>query len=447
VNIRDKISTLPKRVLNLLFIALIVFVIFAAVKINIAMILVLPVLILLGVYFLVSPEIALGAALVGQNLFAIPLALGGAEKPIVIYLLIGISVASCAIMLVLTDKAKIWTNISPITIPVILLTVIFMANLYRTEYPYYATVKTFTFVVACLIPYFFLQFLAKSPKSFIKAFDYALILSVIPLVYSLGVFFIEHAYNSIGRFRAFELVHVNHYARNMGYIVVIAFWRFFNIESKRLKTAIVILICLNVFLIVSTGSRTSTIATLSSILFFIVAFSGLSRKMKAISVVSLTAITSIPFALGLGSMLKRFMNLKYMDLAVAGRMAMWKSAWEHRFDKIMFGFGTGNFAKVIQSWQEGVGLRFPHNIVIEFYIEWGIVGLAILIALLLTPFWAWYRIYKSDDYSEKVKNIANLAVTLFIFSLIASMTDSTTNDPQLFINIGMISALYLSKKE
>ncbi|HHS51201.1 MAG TPA: O-antigen ligase family protein [candidate division Zixibacteria bacterium] len=437
---------LPKRVLALMLIAIIVATFAAAVKLNEAMILIVPLAVVLLAAYLKSPELGFSAVIVGQNLFAIALSAANFDRPIFAYAPIGIVSLFSIGLLALQKKAAIPKKVNLVIVSVFLVTLIILFNFHRTRFPDYTAVKTVTFLVSCLVPFLCFSSI-KSDADFIKKIlKGAVVIGTVTILYSALNIVITGDISGWGRFNAIELVNVNHYARNIGFIVVFATWWLFDTERKWLKFGLIVFILSSLSLIIMTGSRTSLLAVMGAVLMYVAFFADVGIKQRISTLVSFVLVIAIPMTLGFGSMMRRFSSLQYVDLAVAGRVGMWLAAWEHKFDRILFGFGTGNFAAILPAWAVGANLRHPHNLFIEYYFEWGIIGLFALAMLFISPILLWRKIRRSAcDYAWK--SIADLLIVLVAFSFVNGMIDSSAADPHLFTTLGLLVAIYVNSHE
>ncbi len=419
--------------------------ILTAVKLDTAMIVVVPTTaILLAVYFK-RPEIGLASVLVGQNLYGIAIAAVGVEKPILAYAPYGlISLASIALLL-LRKKIAIPKHLNIALISVAYLTLLFVFNYHRTDFADNTTVKTTTFFVAALIPMLCFSVLKIDESVFKLIFKAAVILGVIPVLYSALTAAAAGNISGFGRFNAIELVNVNQYARNIGYISVFALWWIFETKNRPLKLALAFFIALSFAIIIMTGSRTSLLSTMGAIFMYIALFTNLNPKKRIALIGAVSGAVGIPMFLGFGSMLRRFSSLKYVDMSLAGRVGMWKAAWEHRWDSVLIGHGTGNFASILPAWAVAGGLRHPHNLIMEYYFEWGILGLIALVSIFVSPIVLWYRIRKTSPRSEMTA-LSNFVLVLVAFSLVNGMIDSSAVDPQLYATLGLMTAIYINSQ-
>lgn len=412
---------------------------FGAVMINQFIIIGLPVALLFGIIFVLRAEMGIGLFLAGITTFGILLTVLNIDRPILVYSFLFVSMTVPTLYFILSGRAKLPEKGNPILFAVGFFALIYFFNIFRTSFPQHTIIKTFVLVSSGLLPFIILHFFSDDPDYLIRGFKSSAYLGMIPIMYSFALFFLM-GQGSILRFAPIEVVNLNIVARTTGLLGLIAVWYFFETSAKATKAYLAIFIVSSFFLIVLTGSRASLLASFGAVVMYIVLFSGMKLSNRIIAGIAIVAMIAIPMFLGLGAMLNRFNNLKYMDLAVAGRVGMWLAAWEHRFDQILIGHGTGNFASILPAWAVGNGLRFPHNLLIEFYIEWGVFGVISYLLLFISPVVVWFKIWRSDDYSKKTKEFANLLITFVVFMFVNGLADVTASDPFLFFALGALSA-------
>jgi len=436
---------LPKRVLLLFLLLSLVFSVFFAVHITPLALALIPLAIVVIVAFFVKPELGIGLFIGGQNFFGILLFLAGVDRPIIVYPLMGLSISITVVYLLIQGKGGIPRKFNAVMFAVLFFTIVLFANFHRTIFPHHTMIKGFTFVVACLIPFVALNFLPGETKFLKSSFIAALFFAAIPVAYGVVGLVQSGIGGASQRFDALELVNINQYARNIGFASIILVWYFFKAKSLKLRIGLFCFLGLSLLVMVATGSRTSFIATAGAILFYLIAFSEMNFTGKAVSVILAGSIAAIPVILGFGSMTSRFSNLQYMDLSVAGRIGMWLAAWQHKFDNVLFGVGTGNFASILPAWAVGVRLQFPHNLFIEFYMEWGIFGIISYILLFTTPVFLWLKIRRSKDYDLETKKLSNLILTFVAFTFVLGMADLSAPFPYMYFALGIMSAIYSRK--
>ena len=278
---------------------------------------------------------------------------------------------------------------------------------------------------------------------------FAIIISIIPVLYSYVVLLMVGVLNSFGRFNPMELVHVNQYARGLGFVIILACWFLFQKQKSSTSLGLIVFSVSSMVLILLTGSRGGFLATAFGVVTLLVVNRGISKARKVQLVVLITAVVAIMLVLGIGSVSSRMSNLRNVDLSVAGRVGMLKAAWEHKWDQILFGHGTGNFASILPAWAVGANLRHPHNIFVEYYIEWGIIGLSIFFLIFFAPLFAWLKIRRSSKTRGELENLADLAFALLVFSAVNGATNSAITDPMFFLAIGLMVSvdLKLSRDE
>ena len=275
-----------------------------------------------------------------------------------------------------------------------------------------------------------------------KIFKWSVILGCVPLVisfFSLPGSGSGQLGSSLQRFSTFD-INVNQYARTLGFIGLIAFFELNNTKKIRTKLVYAIFITATFILIMFSGSRSALLATAGSIMLFIVFLTTWKKGMKIIFAGSFcVAITALLIS-GISSMSSRISSLQYMDLSIAGRLGMWLAAWQHRWDSPIFGVGTGNFASILPSWAISAGLRHPHNVIVECYIEWGVIGLIALIGLFVAPIITWWRCTKKAGINHPQMRIPNFCMLLIAFAFVVLMTVASSVSYFFYIPIGLLNA-------
>lgn len=80
-------------------------------------------------------------------------------------------------------------------------------------------------------------------------------------------------------------------------------------------------------------------------------------------------------------------SLEDADAVSSGRLEIWTGALQAFTERPIFGFGEAQFIKVVP---EALSIyHHPHNLVLQFLVQWGAVGALCAMALLI---WAWWRI-------------------------------------------------------
>ncbi|MCK5833659.1 O-antigen ligase family protein [bacterium] len=416
------------------------------VKFDQAMIVAIPFLAVIAILYIKHPEIGFSAFLVGQNLFAIPLLLVNSENTLIIYPLMGAVLLSTFFLTLFYGKISLPRKISAIQISFLLIVLLFLLNLPRMEINAYTIAKSVLFVSLCINTFIVLHFWGNQTEFFEKSIDYALLLGIIPLVISGVSFFQRGGATQYVRFSALA-INVNQYARNMGFMTILAFYKIFNSKKTIHQLLLMLFISASFAFIIFTGSRSAFLAAIIAIVFYLFVFTDVSLRKKVL----LISVLSIPLALfaimAIGSMFSRLGSLQYVDMSLTGRIGMWKAVWESRFDEVLFGHGTGNYSAILPAWAKGAKLQHLHNVIMEYYIEWGIIGLLCYLALLMSCFkTAVYFIKKRKNSSLFIK-LGGLSSSLFLYTLMLAMIVTTSTDHLFFISIGLMSSMYIAHKE
>jgi O-antigen ligase len=433
-----------KRVLGLLLVMVALGSLWGAELMGEYLLVAIPAVILCGIVFVIKPEMGIGLFISGISIFGIILTVIDFEKPILVYPAMTAALAFTTAFLILSGKAKIPEKSNLIIFSVGYFAIVFFMNVFRTDFAYHTSVKAFVLVVTCLLPFIMLNLYSGEPKLLIDGFKSTVYLGSLPILYSFANYFLGGMGNLM-RFAPIEMVNLNTVARNIGLVALTAVWYFFESKSKTTRLYLSLFFITSVVLVVLTGSRASFLALLGAVVMFVVLFSGMSLTKRITVGLMIVILIATPLYLGFGSLISRFSNLKYVDLSTAGRVGMWLAAWEHRFDNILIGVGTGNFASILPAWAVGAGLRFPHNLFIEFYIEWGLFGLVAFVMLFLSPVIIWLRIRRKKEYPPETVRFANLLITFVAFMFVNSLADVTASDPFLYLPLGALCAIYSQK--
>ncbi|MGC9314876.1 MAG: O-antigen ligase family protein, partial [bacterium] len=417
--------------------------IFLAVKLNEYVLVILPVLVAIIATLLKSPELLVGSVFAGRNLFGLILDVANFEQPVLMYIAIGAVATFSLLYLFIRGDAKLPERMNLIMFAFFLLFAVFFFNINRTAFPYYTTIKTVVFLTSSLLPFVLIVSIRHPEAFFRKTLVFAILLTVLPILYSYGVLVTTGILNSFGRFNPMELVHVNQFARGLGFITIISCWFFLQRQTSLSKFSQMIFMLSALVLILLSGSRGGFLATVFGVLTLLVVNRNIPKAKKILLILAITVIVILMLILGIGSVSSRMSNLRNIDLSVAGRVGMLRAAWEHKWDHILFGRGTGNFASILPAWAVGANLFHPHNVFVEYYIEWGLIGLAIFFLIYFAPFIAWVKIRKDKFLGPQLESYADLAFALIVFSGANGLTNSAITDPMFFLAIGLMASIHL----
>lgn len=108
-----------------------------------------------------------------------------------------------------------------------------------------------------------------------------------------------------------------------------------------------------------------------------------------------------------------------IDRSSGIRLALWEVAVSMFEAKPVLGFGTGSFANIANQIPGMQGRTYPHNLILQFLAEFGLVGLGVLIFLLLLVA---RRVLAVTATRERV------IVALTVFALINAMVSNSIYD-------------------
>ena len=123
------------------------------------------------------------------------------------------------------------------------------------------------------------------------------------------------------------------------------------------------------------------------------------------------------------------------SLAYREREQAWQAAWEAFGDEPLFGVGVGGFAEAL-GWH---GRVYPHNLLLEIASEFGLLGLACLLAMLAVPLRQVFVALRSPGRPE----VASVfAVGLLVFTVAGAMAvGDLIRNHCVFFAIGMCATL------
>ncbi|MCQ2440628.1 MAG: O-antigen ligase family protein, partial [Clostridia bacterium] len=202
--------------------------------------------------------------------------------------------------------------------------------------------------------------------------------------------------------------------------VVSAFNEVFSLFSVKKRCFYVVLILLYYIGIFFTGSRGGLISTVitSALFLFLETKKRENRKLVRIIIVivALAFIIMIPL-LPTSLVEDRFstssiLGLNELNAGVHNRYSIWESALKLIPDRLLFGYGTGNFLTAIKK----VYYRScaSHNLYLLLLVETGIIGFLIFITFLL---YLLNKLRKNKQYSSYAMLIGILTISLTLDTL------------------------------
>jgi len=122
-----------------------------------------------------------------------------------------------------------------------------------------------------------------------------------------------------------------------------------------------------------------------------------------------------------------------------GRITIWIAALESLKGNFIFGLGPQGFYLMENTIK---GLVQPHNVFIQFLVEWGIVGTSLFLLLLIKATWAGIKLHilNKDNYISPTALAAGAVIcTLSVNAL----TDGTYYHPQPSVYLAIAFAIWV----
>lgn len=156
-----------------------------------------------------------------------------------------------------------------------------------------------------------------------------------------------------------------------------------------------------------------------TVALFVMTVRHVPRKWLAIYT-GLVAFAFLLADLSWGGALVGRMTDTFQDIhhASTGRFTIWRESWRLLFEQSPFwGIGLGLYSLIWPPYrapEDASGGYFVHNDYLQIWIETGLPGLLLLLAVLTSAAWAVWRTLRRDDLPSVVRvEIAGLAAGLF----------------------------------
>lgn len=234
-----------------------------------------------------------------------------------------------------------------------------------------------------------------------------------------------------------------YYAVYITLISALALILLFNTHKKWLKYALGSAVILNLFLLYFTASRGAALALLISIPLFLVLYLGLVKSrtkeerltkkimLGALAVVILAPIVFLSIKdsqfVKNNSILSRFATISLEQRTIRARLMIWNMSLKGFLERPILGWGQENFMRVFAKYfdpglyDQEPWFDRPHNIVFEWLINAGILGLLAYVSLFAVFYWLLIRAWRADKINVKegivlfVVPIAYFIQNFFVF--------------------------------
>ncbi len=128
---------------------------------------------------------------------------------------------------------------------------------------------------------------------------------------------------------------------------------------------------------------------------------------------------------GMLNSFSRSLDAESFNQLSSNRLKLWLSAWYSVKDHLLFGLGPQGYS-YMPNHIFGV---HPHNVIIQFIVEWGVSGTVLFLIILIKGFWAGYKrnILETSRRVDKYKLAAGAVITTLS---IHALFDGTYYHPQ-----------------
>lgn len=147
---------------------------------------------------------------------------------------------------------------------------------------------------------------------------------------------------------------------------------------------------------------------------------------------------SVTYWNGFSGIQHRFIAAHSLNELSAKRIDLWITTWDNVKNSPIFGLGPQGY---ISMPNRVMGVQ-PHNIFLQFLIEWGVLGSILFLSLLTKAFWAGFKTHILDNKADI--NRFSLAAGAVITTLsIHSLVDGTYYHPQPSVYLAIAFAIWI----
>ncbi len=216
---------------------------------------------------------------------------------------------------------------------------------------------------------------------------------------------------------------------------------FFNAKSKNWRYGYAGILVFNLIILYFTASRGAVLALMVTAPLFLLAYIFLiakkdpaQRLFKRAAIGALVAVVLLPLAFQLvkntnfvrgNNILVRFSNLSLTDFTIRSRFYIWNIGLQGFLERPILGWGQENFLPVFAKhfdprlYDQEPWFDRPHNIVFDWLINAGILGLISYLSLFVIFFMNLYQAWKSKVLDIREGVVLLLApVAYFIQNLL-----------------------------
>jgi O-antigen ligase len=200
-------------------------------------------------------------------------------------------------------------------------------------------------------------------------------------------------------------------ARDLGITALLALYLV--LKRSRLSGLLLLLIVTNSVLIVLSGSRMPLVAfvLVAAGMFAVARRLGARRIVVLMATGLLIAVTPGVTGLSFGATTERFLAPE----PETDRYPRYRLALDHVGDSLVAGSGSGAYASIAGPGDAGEERNYPHNIFLEVLLEFGLIGLTLLIGGLIFLSRKIYLMYKTSEPGSRLHLDVAVACCAFAF--------------------------------
>ncbi len=395
---------------------------------------------------MIAPFLSLAITAIGGTTFVrLFMSMAGVETAYVLYAALGIFAILGGVVLsfrLRQTKRELYFS----DFLFILLLTIFITGLFYSADPERGLLKVGTFVVGSFIPYFAIVPLRGQTDSLKKLMWFGIILLSITAIATTAAIFLK----GVSGWQRFTFANAGpiSFSRNFALTTLFSVMFFDYFKNKHLRIAMLFLALLSLAILVAVATRGPVIALSGALIIHFVFFSELSMH-KRVLVLAIIGGFGVFVAFRLFDFLiVRMSAIQGAEFSAVGRMYLWNISVAKLPETPIWGFGTGSFQSLLTSFGKGADFHYPHNIWLEYYLEWGIIGLGTLLLFLFSVVKKGIESLCIMDMTRDQRAIVKISLTLFFFALANCQVSgdfSSNRELWIFSSFVLASASYNRK--
>lgn len=181
------------------------------------------------------------------------------------------------------------------------------------------------------------------------------------------------------------------------------------------------LIAVNVVAIYLTGSRMPVVVTVVGVICLLI----VSRKWRVLGITCGALLFVVVLDIATGSLVDVIPRMDELAESFVGRWEIWKNAVASIKLRPIFGYGTYSYARVYEEMGGWYAIH-AHNLVLELLMDYGIVGLGLLVAFFTRVM---VKTFKAAAISQD-KHRLGVVVAAFVITLLSGIFDLAMFWPQ-----------------